>query len=371
MKAGKIGAGQVIILLLVSRCFSILNYAPVFEKHYESTAVLYGNLLGALIQLLIILPPLILFSRFPGQNAISVAYDRWKPLGWLFVFLYGLESLAQLAGGVVGFQYFMTNAVYPNSSIYFIVISMMLCCFVCARWGLEGIARASTILFLFLLASVTFISIAGFSRVSLLNLHPILESPLSSIWQAALHSVTRNSELYLLILIYPQIRGSVRTCSFGYIAASFVLLEFLNFILFSVLGSYANTQTFPFYTLASIAETQILQRLDSLHMMAWVFTAFVRTTLFAILSNYCFRSVLPQRTHKWILPISFILCTTAAIWVGGSMELLKQINTTSAIAVILMTGGLPLLLLCITKRKKKEGNKRAKEKHFTVVPDSR
>lgn len=369
MKAGNISTGQVVILLVVSRCFTILNYAPAFETQHEPSAVLLGNILGFLIQLFAIIPALVLFHRFPNQNIITAAYNRWKPLGWIFAILYCLMCLVQLTGSIIGFQYFMTNAVYPNASILFIVLSMTIACFFCARWGLEGIARASGIIFVFLLASLAFISIASFDKISLLNIHPILNDPVGSVLQAAQESISKNIEVYLLILIFPKLKGSVKKCSYLYLAAGFILLETLDFVLFTILGEFANTQTFPFYTLASIAETNILQRLDSLHMMIWVFTTFARITLLAVIANYCIRMVLPQKAHKFTLPVMLILCSAAAIAISYFMEIFSSVNAQTSIFTLLLTTGFPLLMLCITKRTKKERKTDAKKERFSAASD--
>ena len=370
MKTGNVGAGQVVILLFVSRCFNILNYVPVFAKQSEGGAILLGNLLAVLIQAAILIPSLLLFGRFENQNVVTVAYNKWKPLGWIFAILYFAIILLQAAGSLVGFEYFMTNAVYTDASILAIVLSMSAVCFWCARNGLEGIARSSVIIFVFLLASCLFISAASIDKVNLLNIHPILNDPADSVIQAALVNTSRNPELFLLPLIYPKIKGSVKKCGIGYILAAFAVLEGLDFLLLSVLGDYGFTQTFPYYTLASIADTTLFQRLDSLHMVVWVFTSFIHTALLIVVGNYCIRMVLPQRAHKFTLPAMFVFCTVAAVAFGYHIETLYEVNTSSSVAIVFFTAVPPLILLCITKRKRKEAQHAKGQESFTVVADT-
>lgn len=344
------------ILLFVSRCFNIMNYVPAFSQKLENSAVLLGNLLALFIQLLLLLPALALYRRFDGQNVVTVAYNRAKPLGWAVAFLYFAVTLAQLAGTLVGFEYFMTDAVYPNASVVFIIVTMSLACFLCGRHGLEGITRASAIVFVFLLLSAGFICAVSLRSIDPCNFHPMLGDPVPSVLRAAFESIGKASELFLLILLYPKVKGSQGKCSLGFVAASFLMLEVTALIVQGVLGEYADTQTFPYYTLASVSDTRLLQRLDSLHMMNWVFSAFIRCTLLVIIGNYCVQMILPQRTHKFILPAMFLLTTGAAVAVGYSTEILGGLNATSAYGagVLLLTAGLPLLLLLLTKRKRKE-----------------
>lgn len=370
MKSGNISAGQVIILLFVSRCFNIFNFVPVFAQQSESGAILLGNILAVGIQLLIMIPSLILFGRFENQNVITVAYNKWRPLGWIFAILYFTIILLQAAGSLIGFEYFMTNAVYTNASILAIVLSMSVVSFWCARNGLEGIARSSIIFFVFLLASTLFITAASIEKIDLLNIHPILNDPVGSVIQVALTNTSRNPELFLLPLIYPKIKGSIKKCSIWYILAAFIMLEGLDFLLLSILGDYGFTQTFPYYTLASIADTALLQRLDSLHMMVWVFTAFIHTALLIVIGNYCIRMVLPQKAHKFTLPVMFLVCTTIATVFGYHMDILYRTNTSSSVVILFLVAVPPLLMLLITKRKKKEAQHAKSQESFTVVSDA-
>lgn len=380
MKQGNIGAGQAVILLLVSRCYNMLNYIPAFDEKTDGMAILYGNLLAAVIQLLLLVPALLLYRKMEGQNVITAAYNVWKPLGWVFAFCYFLSSLAQLAGTFMGFEYFMVNAVYPNASAVFIIVTLSLTCFWCGRGGFEGIARAGAIVFVFLLLSLGFISAVSVASMDLYNFHPILSDPAAAIFRAALSNISKSSELYLLILMYPKIKGSVGKSSLGLIASAFLLLEITGLVLQGVLGEFALTQTFPYYTLASITDTSILQRLDSLHMMLWVFCAFIRCTLLVILSNYCIRMILPQKAHRFVLPVMFVISTGAAVLLAYSTEYLKALNTANSMGgvVALLTAGFPLLMLLIPRRRKRPHNnsegrnpsRRDTEEDFTVVPDT-
>lgn len=360
---GNIGAGQAVILLFVSRCFNILNYVPAFTDQLENSALLYGNILGFAIQLIFIIPPLLLIRRYEGQNVITVAYNRNPVLGKVYAFLYFYLLFTQMMGTLLGFEYFMTNAVYPNSSIYFIVITMAAACFFCARYGIESISRASVAVFIFLILSSLTIFILSLKMANPLNLKPILYNPASSIIQAALYNISRSTEIVFLILLYPKIKGNLKFCSFGLIISSFLILECTVYIIVAVLGDFANTQTYPYYTLASITDTDLFQRLDSLHMMVWVFSAFIRTTLLVYLSNYTIQMVLPRKWHKITLPILFAGGCGLAIWIGQHEDKIKSLSTDTGIVMFILLFLLPLILLLFSKRK---GKSKHEEKDITL-----
>ena len=133
--------------------------------------------------------------------------------------------------------------------------------FFAARMGLEGLARAGGIIFVFFLIS-TFLIIGGtVGSVDLTNLHPALDSPAASAIRAGFSSVSRAAEMYLLILLFPKIKGNRVKCTVGLASITLVFNIATAFLAITVLGEYGNTQTYPYYTLASISDLSIFQRL--------------------------------------------------------------------------------------------------------------
>jgi hypothetical protein len=354
---GKIGSGQLLLLLFASRCFNLLDYIPAFNQPEEYTAVLLGNLTGLVLQALLLIPPLLLYRRFQGENLILAAGNRWRPLGWCFGLLYLAAIVSQLAGTLIGFEYFMTSTIYPGASGAFFILTMAPACFWCGRNGLEGTARAGAIVSVFLLLSLGTIFLISLRSWDVRNLHPLLGDPLPAVWQGTLQSLSKFPELYLLILLYPQVRGSTVKCSYGLIAAAFLLFEAAGLLLTGVLGEYAMSQTFPYYTLAAVVDTELIQRLDSLYMLNWVLSAFIRCTLLVIVGKECARDFLPARAHPLVLPVLLALSCLLALLGCRFLEQLGELSRSSSNGLItaLFCGGLPLLLLLITGRRKKAG----------------
>ena len=118
MPTEKISGVQAVLLLFMIRAFNTLNYIPSFNGRTDGMSLLLGSLIGTVIELLAILPALLLDRRIHGQNVITAAYNFKKTLGIVFAVIYAFVALLQLTGGIVAFEYFMTNAIYPNSVSY-------------------------------------------------------------------------------------------------------------------------------------------------------------------------------------------------------------------------------------------------------------
>lgn len=355
MPEEKISAGQAAILLFLSQAFNTLNYIPAFHEVPDATAQLRGTGVALLLQLLFLIPALLLERKYEGQNVISMGYCHWRPLGVAFAILYAFAMLTQLIGSLVGFEYFLTNAVFPNASVVLIVLTMGGACFWAARHGLQSLARSAGVIFVFFVLSALFISGASIFSINRLNLRPSLSQPLRGTIQAGFSTLSKSSELYLLLLLFPKIKGRKLHTALGLTLGGFVFQFVTSFLILAVLGEFGRKQTFPYYTLASISELSIFQRLDSLHMAIWTFITFLRLTLLILLIVYCLKTVLPTKVHSAILPVLFLVTTSGAILLGHFTEILDTLTTRSGIVVPLLTAGFPLLVLLISPGNRKEG----------------
>lgn len=359
----KISAAQAILLLFVSRVFNIFNYIPIFSGNVEPSATLIGNIIALLINLAIVIPVSIMFKRNGNKDILSIAYNKHKVIGIIVCSIYFLFNFIILIGTIFGFEFFMTNAVYPNASVFFIIITICMACFFCAKHGIEGIARTSTIVFVLLILGIIFITFASFKSINLLNIKPIISDVPTTLYKAVSSIVSKGSELIILILIFPKINGSFKKCSVWLIVSSAIILELISFLVASVLGEFAYTQMFPYFTLASVVETSIFQRLDSVHMVLWVFISFVKITLGVYVSNYCLQAMLPKSKHKYTLFPLFIVVTSLAILVGFHPEIFTETKSTFPTFILIGVVIIPLLL-CIKKHRK--GKKKNEEKTFAV-----
>lgn len=364
---------QVVMLLLISRAGVSLNYVPMFAPKLGLTATLIGNIIGMFIGLIMIIPMIIFQKNHNNQHIINVAIDKNKVFGTVIGFVYLTVILLNTVGSIFSFEFFITNAIYPNSSIVFIILSIVICCFICAKNGIEGIARTGFLLFFLLLFGILFIIFVSTKSIDLLNIKPILDESAKQILYATIFTVSKYVELIMLILLLPNIKNSPiknnsektkgKTSSFKkasilYLIGATLFVEVTCFYLSSVLGEYAYSQTYPYYTLASIVETNLLQRLDSIHMVLWVFISFIKITTLIVLANTCIRSIFPKVNKATSLSIIFIIVTSLSLAIGFHPEWLNQLNVTGLFVTITLTSIVPLLL---SKKTKSKGDPIVKE----------
>lgn len=62
-------------------------------------------------------------------------------------------------------------------------------------------------------------------------------------------------------------------------------------------------QTFPYYALTSVIDISIFQRLDSLHVTLWIFTALFRCTLYTICAAKCANMLFSKKISRFSSPV--------------------------------------------------------------------
>lgn len=357
---------QFIMLLVVSRVFNDLTYIPFFSKPVEGTAMLYGSLISTALVGLVMLPALILCIKHPGESVLTIAWKSHKFWGYLFTGIYLLFIIVYLIGGLAGFNYFVTNAVYPQASIWIVAITMCGVCFFAAKSGLQGLSRLAGIVFVFFTAGLIFIAIVSLPSMKLLNIKPLIDNPMQSIWSHAVSTASKNSEVIMLILLMPRVRIRNRKkqpiapvkAACGLLGFSLIFTFTIDFLVSAVLGSLSLTQTFPYFSLTSIVEVNLFQRLDAVHMVTWVCVAFIHVTLHAMVASMLLRDMLPGKARKFASFTLFLLTTGVAILLGQRTEWMNFLNKPTYVVSFSLLVLIPLIAFWLAhlNKKKNGGN---------------
>jgi hypothetical protein len=121
----------------------------------------------------------------------------------------------------------------------------------------------------------------------------------------------------------------------------------------------AETQLFPVYTLALLANIGSLQRLDILFLVLWVVGAVLRLALDITAASMVFRvkdrtalGETPRFSQKiWWILLQAVLCAVPAVWVAGSLSLQKWLLSSQTITVVSLAAGVvvPVFVLCVER----------------------
>lgn len=344
----KISNWQILSLLLVSRAFNALNYVPMFSDIKDMSVLLVGNIIALAVQLILIIPAIIMFNKHKSMDILSVSIEWCKPFGICISILFLLFILLNIVGTIVGLEFYLANAVYPDASSVMIVLTLCIACFVVSQSGIEGIARASTIVFVVLVIGITFIGVSSIESIDMLNVRPISDNT-NNLYKATTHIITKNSEIWLLLLLNTTLKAGFKKVSIWFLIISSCFIEIVNFLVISVLGPFAYNQVFPYFTLASIAETSVIQRFDSIHMIIWVCVSFIKITFYAIVAGRVLNLILPKKAKKLSLLSLYIFTASISIFLSAHPEWLSE-ATPSFPFIMLITTVLIPIILCFKRK---------------------
>ncbi len=342
MEKNRIGTAQLMILLFLSRLFNALTYIPGMGSTVSGTAMLFSNLIGAGVLLLLFLPLVVMANRYPERSIVMNLRAGFHGIGsfcsifyYLFLILLAAQTLAQ-------FQFFMSNAIYPDAAVWVIILPMLLVAVYAAHAGIEGIARAGFLIFIAFCIAFAFIILSSVQNVDLYNVVPLGHKAVQEIMQGVYAVVSRGAELVLFCLLLPYAGKGTGTAAAGFTLLSFSVQEIIGFFILTVLGSFSYSQTFPFFSLASMSEISVFQRMDALYMGIWVFVAFIRLSLLLLLAADIIKFILPDRKsgehHRFSLAVTVLLVLAAALPACYNMKALS-------VSYQLLFSGVPVLVL--------------------------
>lgn len=343
----KISIAQIVMLISTSRIFTIMTHTQTFGEEIDPMVKMLGSLFSIIILIIAMLPSISLHKKYNNVGILDIVYNKSQFLGIILTLAFIYIVVTTMITGVIGFEYFLSNAIYPQASAPVVIVSLTIICLICAGFGLQGIARAGTFIFALFIIAFIFILATSIGSINMLNIKPILENPTQSVINYSFEFASRGRGLIVLMLLYPNIKGNKTTPTIATIILTSSIACIMNFLVISVLGEYGATQTFPYFALNSVIEVPILQRLDAVHMMTWAMMSFIHFSLFGCVAIDLIKYVLPEKLRRFspILLLFVILTVSIPLAYTGSIINNNGINT--GIMLILLLFFLPLVLILL------------------------
>ncbi len=333
----KISSAQAIVLLFVCRMFYTVTYSPGAEE-IQSSAIILGDVIAVFVTAIILIPLFILMRKGAVIDIIHASSSIAPTFGMIVSIYYLLLLALEQINTVTHFTVFITNAVFPDISAILIIITFVLACMYGAYQGIEGIARAAGIIFVIFIVSILFIVTAAIPNTNWLNLRPLVGDYQRQVISSILDNVSLNIEFVMFLLLFPKVKGSFNRISFWYLTWSEIALLIVGTTTVLVLGEYLTKQVFPFYSIASIIESNVIQRLDAVHMALWVLVSYIKAAVYFYLLNDLAARLLKKQVRK--LP----LWAFAALVVIGSYLITQNYKSSATVIEKVLGTTIPMLI---------------------------
>lgn len=337
-----ISRGQLAAMLICSRCFSLLTFAPRSMPAYEGSVVMLSQLLAAVIIWIALQPALILSQKRDGMGAMEAAFLVNKGGGrilalvlWLLLVLLGANALSH-------FQFFLSGAIYPGASPMIFVLLLVFACGYSAAMGIEAIGRMAALVVFAFLASVAVVTAALLPQARLVNLTSPFYDGAGTVISAVGSALAGNADLLLLPVLLPMCGKDTRAPAAWYLIGSVFLYQLIPFLTLTVMGEYSRTRLFPVYTLMTIAEVSVFERLDILHLGLWILIALIKVSLYLIAARQMLDYVWIGKGRR--APLT---ATVAAVLVAALFSAYSAPEPPASLSRAVMAGALALFVVVL------------------------
>jgi hypothetical protein len=334
----KISVSQLLILLTLSRFFSLVAYSPQAQKGGENITLL-TTLASGVLQYLALMAGLKLSRRGTGLSPLLA------PGGAFFRFqsaIYWIFSIVMCAYSSAGFISFMVTAIYDYRYSWVVAVTFVGAGALAVSQGLEGLARGGGILMVFLGIGAGVIALGLWSQYDWLNFSPRLLSLRESFW-GTWQAFAMNGEMLALLLLLSHVRGEPRAAScagwVGAVTAGSVAVQLMTML---TLGAYGAIKPYPVFTAVTSAGFQVFQRLDSVFLVIWVVLGLIRLSVFlALASSLSAGAFFRPWSSRWVWG-NALLAGAGAMMLFGRMEWMEILHRVLATGLLTVVGVLVL-----------------------------
>lgn len=357
LRTPRISPTQMICLLVLSRMFIVLIFIPNNQDTVQGSASLLAIAIGFVLTAVALIPAGLLFARHPGMDLQTLTMQLSPGLGRMSAGILYLVCMVVAAETAAQFTMFLTSAVYPRASIFWVGVIFCAAVLYLVVLGLEAVTRTAVIMLAATIISSLLISLGLWGSIDTLGLISPLYDGFGKVFYSSTRYFTQNIELVAFVLLLSNLNAPrLQKVFWGYHTITNIILLAVAFAAITVLGSYGETRNFPVYTLFVLSGSNVFYRFDYVLLVMWVATAMIRTALYLILAVRTLGSVTPRLQGRWVAVLSGALVTAAAIAAVKNIQLFGLLYRflASGVPVYLLLIFWPVLLLILSKNKRRK-----------------
>jgi spore germination protein KB len=315
----KIGAGQLLLLIFLSRVVITLTYGISAGTHWVNNADWLAALFMPVLLLLLSLPVFGFLKVSHHQDICAFSKQLHPNVGTIVTVLYGVLFLVLAFSPVSRFSFFVTSAMQPEKGRWFFPILIMLPVCFGATKGIQAIVRTGALFSALGMIAIVAIVAALIKRMDMLNVYSPLYDGVYEVVNSGALMLANSMELSMILMLAPKVRGKLFGAYIGYSFLASVFLFLIMFTVTAVLGPFARLQLFPFYSVAGVAKIGELANLSALEAAVWIVGVFIKSSVYILLSAQCFSTVVLKRTPKLLIWILGLIATLLAVFTSSNV----------------------------------------------------
>lgn len=351
----KIGWVQFSLVLVISRIFSEATTIP-------SSNIVYGMqrysviLLSFILTFILYIPLFLIAGNNEGKCFLELTKERNKPTTIVFGIVYIIFLAYLMTETTIRLDYYATSTIFDAAPALILLLFVGIACIYGTVKGIEAVTRTGIIISAGFFILLLLVAIAVIPVIETEHLYPAFLDRPGEFLSEVIAEFSRNSEAVIFAILCRRIRKDGKKTIILYLSLSCGILLLMTFLYNTVLGEYLNEVNFPFYTLSSVSDISVLQRLNGLDVVVWLMAAIIKLSLFAIAIREIFMILFGNETLSlWAGLLSPVITSILTYFITGEPKIFKlMINIReTGIPTMLTVGILPLAALIIGKRRKK------------------
>ncbi len=351
----KISGGQLLVLLLCCRIFRLMTFNP-FENT-SGTVVILSVIISAIVEVIIVIPLIVFSTKCQGKSVGEVAFERSKVFGVIISLIYTIFFVMASARVARYFTLFIGEA-FPNiKGKGFISALFILLALYGAMLGIEALGRSSVFVFVLFVGMFVLMIATSNEDVDFLNFSMIELYEPNSIFKATVREIGMNSELSMLAVLIPHLKGNFKKTTYSYICIKVIVVEVILFFCTAILGSYLKITKLPLFAVGAYSKTNIIERFDAIYLVVWTLCGAISLGVTLFIVDSCTRNVLKKSKGRTIISATALLAFLLTFLFSVKKSSLDRIfdEFINAVIVVILACVLPLIVVLLSKSKKSRG----------------
>lgn len=334
---GKIGRGQLGIILALSRIFSEAANFPHDDITYgmqRFTVIVLSFILLAAV----LVPIMVLLKRCPNENVFS-SCSRYSPiLARILAVIFIISIFTMMITVTVQLEFYTSSTIFDASPAWLIILFVLLVTLYALTKGLPAVARTGVIAAGGFVLLLVLIICGTCGDISLKYLYPAVIDTPKTLFSDVLREFSKNLEAVIFAALCSQVRERAGKSLILYFCLTLPALLLMTFLYNTILGEYLNVTSFPFYMLSSLADVSLFQRLDGIDVIVWVTAAVIRLSLLSLaVERVCISAFGSKRAARAV--------SVGVLLLSSLVSLIFSRSTTDFVAFSELTGtGFALLI---------------------------
>lgn len=301
----KITSYQLFSILFLIDIIIVLTYSPKLTSSSGVRDFVISSGIYFFLNFILILPIYFLYKKFPHINIfegkLGIAYRFIYSIYFLFIACYTLSI----------FKIFIINIMSSEIPVNALIIFTLILSIYASTKGIHAIVRSSVIVLFIIELSLIFIFISLVPRIDQENYVNFFENGYTDTIKGLLYMISRDFTLPIILVLFPIIDGNKKKTFINWNIASTIFFIAIDLLDVGSLGKYLETQLFPGYLLAQIADVGVLKHLDAIYVGFFSMGIFILLSAFLYLFLFVCKNAKSQsikhKSYFMGLAVVFIL----------------------------------------------------------------